>query len=126
MAVPPRADGPPPSRPETPGRPERASMKRFLYAIAFLVVLVFGLTFALRNPDTVNVNYYLGFHWEGPLAVLLLVTLVIGAVLGWFASLAMVVRNRRRLAGARRDAERMRQEVEQLRARPAEGAVERA
>lgn len=101
-------------------------MKRLLYAIAFLVVLVLGLTFALRNPDTVSIEYYLGFRWEGPLAVLLLVTLVVGAVLGWFASLATVVRNRRRLAGARREAARMKQEVEQLRAKPEEGAVERA
>ena len=60
-------------------------MKRlFLILVTFLVALL-GLTFAVHNPQQVEVHYYLGWIWEGSLALLLFFTLTVGLLVGWLA-----------------------------------------
>ena len=65
-------------------------MKKFLYLIALLVLLLLGATFALKNPQDVYIAYYSNLHWEGPLAVLVFASLGAGNILG---SLRSVGRN---------------------------------
>ena len=93
-------------------------MKRFLYFFVAMVMLVIGLGFAYKNAQIVNVDYYFGLHWEGPLSLLLLSTLTLGALLGLLAGLGMYVRIQRQLVRTRREVRAMEQEVQNLRALP--------
>lgn len=73
-------------------------MKKLLYVFVFLVVFVFGLTFAAKNPQYVNITYYFGIDLELPLILLVLTTLTAGVALGFvFASLGGFMKYRRRL-----------------------------
>ena len=93
-------------------------MKRFLYFFVAIIMLIIGLGFAYKNAQIVNVDYYFGLHWEGPLSLLLLSTLTLGALLGLMAGLGMYVRIQRQLVRARREIRAMEQEVQSLRALP--------
>ncbi len=60
-------------------------MKRlFLILVTFLVALL-GLTFAVHNPQQVEVHYYFDWIWQGSLALLLFLTLTVGLLIGWLA-----------------------------------------
>jgi uncharacterized integral membrane protein len=71
-------------------------MKKLLYAVIFLVIFVFGLTFAARNPHYVSIDYYFGIDVEVPLIAVILVSLAAGVVLGYLFSLAGGYRRYRR------------------------------
>ncbi len=79
-------------------------MKKLFFALVFLAVFVFGLTFAARNPQVVGIEYYFGIDVELPLTLLLLGSLVCGVVIGFVASLASGYRRRRRRQRAERAA----------------------
>lgn len=93
-------------------------MKRYLYALLIVVVVLLGATFTYRNAQPVEFNYYFGVHWVAPLSFMLLTTLTIGAVIGFVVSLAMIARMQRRLLLLRREARQLEQEVHNLRALP--------
>jgi uncharacterized integral membrane protein len=82
------------------------------YLVWFLRVLLFLvlLGFAIKNTDPVAVRFYLGGEWEAPLVFVLLAAFVAGAAAGVVATLGVVFRKRREIAGLRK----------QLRARDAE------
>lgn len=79
-----------PVRPVAPPRtPLARQIKRGLWILALILVLVF----VLQNIQTVSLNYWFwGFRW--PLALLIIITLVVGMLLGW--GLAALVRRRPR------------------------------
>ncbi|MFZ9151414.1 MAG: lipopolysaccharide assembly protein LapA domain-containing protein, partial [Burkholderiales bacterium] len=54
----------------------------------FLFLLI--LSFALVNTDPVTVRYYLGYQWQAPLVLVLLVAVCIGALVGLLAGLFQV------------------------------------
>jgi len=93
-------------------------MKRLLYGILMLAVLLIGITFTTKNAQVVELNYYFGIHWVTSLSFMMLTTLTIGIVLGLLASLAMQARMQRQLLQARRDSRRLEQEINNLRALP--------
>jgi len=71
-----------------------------LFKVAIFLLL---LGFAVKNTDTVAVRYFLGFEWQAPLVIVLLVFFVIGIVIGILASIAVIVRQRREILGLKRD-----------------------
>lgn len=90
-------------------------MKVFFYLLLALVVLVFGISFALNNTDSVTVTYYFGLDWSGSLSWLLVITLAAGALLGVLFTIGWVIRAKRQAAQARRDAAQLEREVSNLR-----------
>ena len=76
-------------------------MKKFLYTLLFLLLIVLGVTFTIQNPQEVFVRYYFGLSWSGPLVLLLLATLItgilFGAFVGFFRNLLLRRRYARRL-----------------------------
>lgn len=90
-------------------------MKVFFYLLLALVVLVFGISFALQNPGPVEVQYYFGLDWQGSLSVLLVITLAVGALLGVLFTLGWVIRAKRQAAQARREAVQLEREASSLR-----------
>ncbi len=93
-------------------------MKRLLYFLLGIIVMFLGLSFAFKNAQVVALNYYFGLQWESPLSLMLLATLAVGVVLGFVASLGMVLRMQRQLVRARREIREIEQEVMNLRALP--------
>ncbi|MHB2040103.1 MAG: LapA family protein [Acidiferrobacteraceae bacterium] len=93
-------------------------MKRFFYLLLAVIILFLGLSFAYKNAGVVELNYYLGIHWSSPLSLMLLITLSLGVLLGFIASLGMIVRLQRQLSQARKEIRHIEQEVINLRSMP--------
>jgi uncharacterized integral membrane protein len=67
-----------PEEPRREGKPLAWKIKRGIW----ILVLVLILIFILQNIQSVSLTYWFwGFRW--PLAVLVLITLIIGMLLGW-------------------------------------------
>lgn len=98
-------------------------MKRAIYIISVLLALLFGVTFAFHNRQAVEIAYYLGFQWQGPLSLALLAALAVGIVIGYLASFQAVVRMQRQLVRTRKELRDVEQEVQNLRALPIKDVV---
>lgn len=98
-------------------------MKRVFYVIVAVVILFFGITFASHNRQTVDVNYYFGLSWTGPLALALLAAVALGVAIGFLASLRSSLRLQRQLTAARNEMRQVEQEVQNLRAMPIKDVV---
>jgi uncharacterized integral membrane protein len=57
-----------------------------------LFLLLLGL--AIKNSDAVTLRYYLGLEWRAPMALMLFVFFVAGALMGLLAMLSPWVRQR--------------------------------
>ena len=68
-----------------------------------LFILLLG--FAVRNSDVVTLRYYLGYAWQAPLVLVILVFFVAGAVVGVAACMGYLFRQRRELVGCRKEAQ---------------------
>jgi len=98
-------------------------MKRIIYMILAILVLLVGVAFAIQNKQMVELNYYFGLKWSGPLSLALLTSFAIGVVAGYVASLRMVVRMQRQLVQARKEIRHIEQEVINLRALPIKDVI---
>jgi putative membrane protein len=98
-------------------------MKKILYWAILLVVILLSLAFAARNPQVVEIQYYFGIHWKGSLAVLLLMVMSIGVLIGVMGMLVFALKSRRRASKAHRYTERIEKELENLRALPIKNEV---
>ena len=92
-------------------------MARILLAILFLVLLILGLSFAVLNSASVPLNYYLG-KVDLPLALVVVGSLALGAILGVLVSLGIVLRLKRQVRRLRRQVQTAEKEVANLRAIP--------
>ncbi len=89
-------------------------MLRLIYLSITLVVIIFGVTFAVLNAESVQLNYYLG-SIELPLSLVLVVAMIIGALLGIFASLSLIIGSRRSATKLKRSVEVAEKEIVNLR-----------
>ena len=66
-------------------------IKRIIYAIIFIVVLIMGLLFFIKNNQVMEFNYIVGSK-ELPVSFLLFASLCMGILLGLVALLPVIVR----------------------------------
>lgn len=92
-------------------------MKRLLLLILFLLLLALGISFAVHNADPVTLNYYFG-SITGPLSMIVVISLAVGAVLGVGTSLLLVFSQRRKVARLQRKLNTCEQEIRNLRHLP--------
>ncbi len=76
---------------------------RYLMLILKLALFLLILSFAVVNTDPVTVRYYLGYQWQAPLVLVLLVAVCIGALAGLLVGLFQALRLRRQLAAMKRE-----------------------
>lgn len=91
-------------------------MRVITYILLIIVVLV-GITFTCLNADPVRINYYIGSRIL-PLSLLLIITLIVGGILGYVAGLIFLLKQKcenRRLSHRVRLAEK---EIANLRTIP--------
>ncbi|MDX1594453.1 MAG: LapA family protein [Gammaproteobacteria bacterium] len=92
-------------------------MLKLIYAAIGLALFVLALSFAALNSDPVPIDYYVG-RIDVPLALLLVVSLGAGALLGSLVGLGRVFRVKREMAALRRQTRATEEEVRNLRALP--------
>ena len=92
-------------------------MGRIIRLVLLLALLIVALGFALLNADSVQVDYYMG-KLSVPLSLALVVVLAVGALIGMFASIGMVLRAKRENAKLRRVVRNTKREVTHLRTLP--------
>ena len=61
------------------------------------MLFLFVFTFIVQNPHDIQVHYYFGMVWDGPIAILLLLTLGAGILFGVFTSSLILLRLKIRL-----------------------------
>jgi putative membrane protein len=93
-------------------------MKLFFYLLLFIIIVAFGLTFSLKNPQLIELNYYPDIVISAPLVVVLLVTLLLGGLIGMLAMSVSQLRRRRELMRARKEIHKLNEEVKNLRSLP--------
>jgi len=76
-------------------------MVRLFGFLSLIVLVVFGLSFAVLNAEPVSFNYYFGYR-DIPLSMIVVLSLAVGAVIGMLVSMGMILRLKQRLAGLRR------------------------
>ncbi len=89
-------------------------MRRLIYLILALIIILFGVTFAVLNADKVQLNYYFG-SIEWPLSLILVIAMAIGALLGILASLGFIIGSRRHASRLKRSVEVAEKEIVNLR-----------
>ena len=98
-------------------------MKRVLYVVIAIVVIFFGITFAFHNRQNVELSYYFGISWSGPLVLALLAAVAFGVAVGFLASLRTLLRLQRQLVASRKEVRQVEQEVQNLRALPIKDVI---
>ncbi len=92
-------------------------MLRIIYLILFLVLVIFGIAFAVLNAEPVELNYYFGSK-QIALSLILVIAMMVGAMLGVIASAGLFVSSRREVAKLKKSVELAEKEVANLRAIP--------
>jgi putative membrane protein len=77
-------------------------MRYLLWLLKFLLFILI-LSFAVKNTDTVVVRYYLGYEWQAPLVLVLLVVFCLGVVIGIIANFTHTFRQRREIVALKRE-----------------------
>jgi len=67
------------------------------------VLFILLLGFAVKNSDVVTLTYYLGYQWQAPLVLIILMFFVVGAMVGVAACMGYLFRQRRELTRLRKD-----------------------
>ena len=92
-------------------------MTRLISIILIALILLLVLVFTLLNADPVSHNYHFG-ELRQPLALILVVSFVAGALIGLLASVLVILSSRHEVAKLKRQIKSTEQEVENLRALP--------
>ncbi|MFO1378795.1 MAG: LapA family protein [Chitinivorax sp.] len=78
-------------------------MLRYLFWLFQFTLFFLLLGFTLKNSHPVAVSFFLGYQWQTPLVLALLVFFAGGAMLGVMACLAYVLKLRREILGLKKD-----------------------
>jgi len=92
-------------------------MSKIFYAIAIVLITLLGVIFAILNAEPVQFNYYFGSA-QIPLSLAIILAMLLGAILGLLASLAMILKAKRQVSKLKRSAEVTEKEIANLRAIP--------
>ena len=98
-------------------------MKKLFYLSMFLLFALLAITINLKNPQVVSLHYYLDFHAQASLMVVLSVTFILGLFFGWLFMTVSVLKNKRQVGKAKRELARVEKEVKNLRTMPIKDSV---
>lgn len=93
-------------------------MKLFFYLLLFVVIVAFGLTFSIKNPQSIELNYYPDIVISLPLVVALLVTLLLGVFIGMLAMSVSRYSCSRELKRTQKENQKLNKEIQNLRSLP--------
>lgn len=93
------------------------SIKRILYTLTFIVVLLGGLLFFAKNNQTLEFNYIVDTV-ELPFSLVMLASLGLGVVLGLLATVPLILQLHHRNASLKKRIKKTEKEVDNLRVLP--------
>lgn len=93
-------------------------LKKVIYTILFIIVLLGGVLFFARNNQPVSLDYVLG-SVEWPVSVLLLGSLFAGAALGILAAIPVILRLKHQNSKLQKQVKVSEKEIDNLRILPA-------
>lgn len=76
---------------------------RYLSLISGVALFLMALGFALKNSDSITLHYFLGYQWQAPLVLVLMVAFCLGTAAGIAATLGLVFKQRREIQQLRRE-----------------------
>lgn len=92
-------------------------MRRLIALLIIIVIIALGLSFAMLNPTSVALDFYLG-EATLPLSLALVMALALGAFLGLMVGLTVVLRQRWQLRQLKRQLQSTQSELSELRKLP--------
>lgn len=78
-------------------------MMRYFSWVLRIVLFLLLLGFAVKNSEMVTLRYYLGYEWQAPLVLIILVFLLVGVVIGVAANLGFVFKQKREILGLKKE-----------------------
>jgi uncharacterized integral membrane protein len=76
---------------------------RLLTSLLWAAVFVVLLLFAIKNAEPVTLQFYFDRAWQAPLVFVVLASFAAGAVFGVIACVPSLVRQRREIAGLKKE-----------------------
>lgn len=95
---------------------------RIVSYLFLLLIVIFGMTFATLNSDSVTINYYFDERTM-PLSLLLVIVFAIGCLIGMLAGLWILFKAKMSNYRVRQKLELAEREIENLRAIPLQDKV---
>ncbi len=95
------------------------AMRIFTF-ILLLIILFFGISFAILNAKLVVMDYYFGMA-QLPLSLLLGITLILGAIIGWLVGLVMLLKAKKTQRYLRKQLATVQKEIKNLHQIPLKG-----
>jgi len=92
-------------------------MSKLIYTAIIFVIVILGVIFAVLNAEPVHLNFYFG-EKQLPLSLALILSTLVGALLGVLASMQLIVKSKRELARMRKAADIAEKEISNLRSIP--------
>lgn len=93
-------------------------MKKIIYLILFLVLLVLAVTLNVKNDQLVTLSYYFNLEWRAPLALIVTASFVVGLAFGWLFMSLSLLKNKHAVGRANKKLAKVEKEVENLRSMP--------
>jgi uncharacterized integral membrane protein len=87
---------------------------KFIYPILGVVLCVLLLGFIIKNIEPVELHYYLGFVWRTPLSLMLLITFLLGVVIGIAICISSLIKQRRSLIALQRELKTLKSGIQAL------------
>ncbi len=76
---------------------------RYILRLLWVLLFLLALGFAVKNSETVTVSYYLGYQWQAPMVLVMLVCFGAGVATGVAASLSFIFRQKRNILALKRE-----------------------
>ncbi|TCV90523.1 LapA family protein [Sulfurirhabdus autotrophica] len=76
---------------------------RYLAWALRLLLFILLLGFAAKNSEVVSLHYYLGYEWQAPLVLVLMVFFLAGIVIGVVANMLSILRLKREILGLKKE-----------------------
>lgn len=89
-------------------------MKKIIYLAFLIIFFVLAFTFAQKNQQLVNIDYYAGLSVQTQLYLAIFVSLGIGLVLGYLISMTARMRTRGEMKKAQRQAHDAESKLEKI------------
>ncbi len=86
-------------------------MKRIITVFTALVVILLVVTIMMKNQQSGQINYYLGFSREVPMWLIIFVTFSFGVLAGWLTMGLSLIRTRARSSRLRREVKKKEKEL---------------
>ena len=89
-------------------------MKKIINLVLLLIFFVIAFTFAQKNQQLVNIDYYAGLSVQTQVYMAIFVSLGIGLILGYLISMSARIRTRGEMKKAKREAHDAQTQLEKI------------